>query len=281
MSSWVPPAPLSRRNVPLWSSIQREGELPPVATFLGDIAPQQGLEQQLCLVLWLGNARESPGSHRMAQGNTATMSGDIAQHALAHPITSGRIHRSISLSPSSLGKAEDSIQGQVESFQGWDFGDTHPTELSQCSWASPGEPEGTHKHPIALPLEGWDSQNKSKDPGAGKAPVSPRLAKKSSATAGDLRRLMQGVTNSYSSTRRVKRGATHWVELGGSRGGPSQQRAWSPPPWVTIIWGNNPRAPPRGCGASAPHPRFGCSRRSSSSSRACRGRTPASSAPSA
>lgn len=199
--SWVPKWGLDELMGPTSSSVQEKWppleqhpqgtELPPVATLLGDMPVLHRLEQQLCLVLWLGNSREFSGSHRMAQGATATTSGDIVQHSLAHPITSGRIHRSIALSPSSLGKAEDSFQGQVESFQGWDFGDTHPTELScRCLrhglniLASPGEPEGTHKHPIALLQEGWDSQNRSRDPGTGKAPTSPQVGQKKKLSDG-------------------------------------------------------------------------------------------------
>lgn len=96
-------------NVPLWSSIHREGELPPVATLVGVMGSPQGLEQQLCLVLWLGNSREFSGSHRMAQGATATTSGDI--HSMALPIPepqAGSMGALPSwchgLGPSSLGK---------------------------------------------------------------------------------------------------------------------------------------------------------------------------------
>lgn len=171
MSSWVPTAPLCRENVPLWSSIHREGELLPV--------PTQGPEQQLCLVLWAGNSREFSGSHRMAQGATATTLGDIVQH---NPITSGRIHRSITPTAPCPWSILPSIQGRVESFQGWDFGDTHPRELSSgnsgcvrhglSSSASPGEPEGTQTSHCTS-QEGWDSQNRSRE-----GTCVPRLAKK-------------------------------------------------------------------------------------------------------
>lgn len=193
-------------------------------------------------------------------------------HGLADPVTSGRIHGSItptaprprSILPWEGWRFHARTSGILPGLGFWG----HPPQGAQRrvhqarpeQHGVPGRARGDTTIPLHFPRGlGQPGQEQ------GRHPCVPRLAKKkSSAVAGDLWWLMQGVINSYSSTRRVKRGATHWVELGRGRRGDDRatpgHAGRGVPAAVTIIWGNNPRALPRGCGASAPRPRFGCSR---------------------
>lgn len=225
MSSWVPTAPLSRENVPLWSSVHREGELPPVAT--------QGLEKQLCLVLWPRNSREFSGSHRMARGAAATTLGDIARPCRSRNLRQDpREHHPYGATPSvhpALGRLEIPCKDQWKPLPGLGFWG-HPPQGAQRRVRQarpeqrgvPGRARGDTTIPLHFPGGlGQPGQEQ------GRHPCVPRLAKKkSSAVAGDLWWLMQGVINSYSSTRRVKRGATHWVELGRGRRGDNPSHPW-------------------------------------------------------
>lgn len=144
-----------------------EGELPLL------VGPPQRLEQQFDWCCGWGIPGNSQGATGWLKGPQPACWGHCTAW-LVHPITSGRIHGASptwchALGPSSLGKAEDSIQGQVETFQGWDFGDTRPRELSSgcirhglSSSAPPGEPEGTQTSHCTS-QEGWDSQNRSRE----------------------------------------------------------------------------------------------------------------------
>lgn len=155
-------------------------------------------------------------------------------HGLADPVTSGRIHGSItptaprprSILPWEGWRFHARTSGILPGLGIWG----HPPQGAQLRVRQarpeqrgvPGRARGDTTIPLHFPGGlGQPGQEQ------GRHPCVPRLAKKkSSAVAGDLWWLMQGVINSYSSTRRVKRGATHWVELGRGRRGDDPSHPW-------------------------------------------------------
>lgn len=199
MSSWVPTAPLSGRNVPLWSSIHREGELPPVATLEGVRGSPRGWSSSFARCCGLGIAGNSQGAAGWLKGPQPP------RLEILRPSGSRGAHGATPLvHPPFPGKAEDSTQGQVEPLQGWDSGDSHPKELSSgctrhglSSSASPGDPK------LHFP-EGLGQPEQEQGPRGREGTRVPRLARKKlsggwgpvAAHAGGDRQLQQRMEGS-------------------------------------------------------------------------------------